>query len=360
MPKLNPTQDFRFLLPETVCLEAEHFALASSTSALDKNNVDISWQVYLNTLALLALETWLNNKLTDIGAVKICRDMSTIGIAGSLKLGDYNLCAITTENLLDEIVNIPQEVIEQPQLTPHFYVLLEVLEEDEEVVIRGFLPYNQLIQIQNKLQLPVYHGAYQIPLSYFDTEPNHILTYYRHVQPSEFNLAITDKQVNQVHQINPVNQIRSNVTKLSQWLQGIIDQGWQTIDSLANPELTLALSSRSTNQDTKKAKIINLGLDLSQEFSLLVCISPDVSVSDDTQKEKISVLAQLYPLNGEKFLPQNIKLILLSKAGKILQEVTARFQDNYIQLKSFKGKPGTEFSIQVSLGDMNVSENFEL
>ncbi|BDA67774.1 unknown protein [Rivularia sp. IAM M-261] len=354
MPKLNSTQDFRLLLPETVCLEAEHLALASSTSALDKNNADISWQVYLNTLALLALEAWLDNKFADIGAVKVYRDLSQIAIAGSLKLGDYKLCAIATEHLLNEIVNIPQEIIEQPQLTPHFYVLLEVLEEEEEVIIRGFLPYKQLIEIQNELQLPVHNGAYQIPFSYFDTEPNHIVTYYRYAQPSEFTVAIIDK----VNQVNPVKQIHSNITKLSQWLQGIIDEGWKTIDALANPELALAFSTRNTNQDTKKAKIINLGLDLNTKFALLVCISPDIS--EDTQEEKINVLAQLYPFNGEKFLPPNIKLILLSKAGKTLQEVTARFQDNYLQLKSFKGKPGTKFSIQVSFGDINVSENFEL
>jgi Protein of unknown function (DUF1822) len=360
MPNLNSTQDFRLLLPEIVPLEAEHFALAFSTSSLN-NDVDNAWQTYLNTLALLAFEAWLASEIDDIGAVKshkkqvIHRDMKQIAIAGSLKLGDYNFCAIATEHLLNELVNIPQEVIEQPQLIPHFYVLLEVLEEEEEVVIRGFLPYNQLIQIQNNLQLPVHDGAYQIPFSYFDIEPNHILAYYLHTQPSEFTVPIVDRQANQV---NPVSQIGENLTKLSQWLQGVLDEAWQTIDSLANPELALALSSRNTNQDTKKAKIINLGLDLiSKKFALLVSISPDVS--DDTQG-KISVLAQLYPLEGEKFLPQNIKLMLLSKAGKILQEVTARTQDNYIQLKTFKGTPGIKFSIQVSLGDVSVNENFEL
>jgi hypothetical protein len=55
-----------------------------------------------------------------------------------------------------------------------------------------------------------------------------------------------------------------------------------------------------------------------------------------------------------------MKLMLLSKAGKTLQEVTARTQDNYIQLKTFKGEPGRKFSIKVTLGDVSVNENFEL
>ncbi len=366
MPYLDSTQDFRLLLPETVPLEADHFALAFSTSSR-VNNTDSAWQVYLNTLALLALEAWLDDKLACTGAAKrplsqvICRDISSIAMHGSLKLGDYKFCAIATEHLLSEIVNISQRVIEQPELTCHFYVLLEVLEEEEEVIIRGFLPYNQLIQIQSNLQLPVHDGAYQIPFSYFDIEPNHILAYYRYVQPSEFTAPIIDGQVNKVNPVslheNLTKLVTTSTIKISQWLQGVIDEGWQTLDSLTNPQLALAFSTRNTSIDTKRAKIINLGLDLSsKKFALLMSISPDVS--EQTQ-EKISVSAQLYPLDGERFLPQNTKLMLLSKAGEILQEVTARLQDNYIQLKPFKGKSGKNFSIQISLGDVNVKENFE-
>lgn len=236
MPDLDSTQDFRLLLPETVPLEAAHFALASSTSSRD-NNTDNAWQVYLNTLALLALSAWLDDKLAVNGADKrplsqvICRDMSKIAIAGSLQIGDYKFCAIATEHLLSEMVNIPQRVIE-PELTCHFYVLLEVLEEEEEVIIRGFLPYNQLIQIQNNLQLPVHDGAYQIPFSYFDIEPNHVLVYYRYVQPFEFTAPIIDiNQVNSVSLSEITKLVSTSVTKLSQWLQLIIDEGWQTIDS---------------------------------------------------------------------------------------------------------------------------------
>jgi hypothetical protein len=377
MSNLDFAQDLRLLLAETVCLEADHFALALSTSSLETANAENAWQVYLNTLALLALEAWLDDRLalTDGDRILIERDMSKIAIAGCLKLGDYRFCAIAIEDLLNEIVNIPQGVIE-PELTPHFYVLLEVLEEEEEVVIKGFLPHNVLIEVQNDLQLPLHNGCHQIPLSYFDIEPNHILVYYRYIQASEFTVPIATAIVDSQNQVNLVNEISvatakllsTSTTKLSQWLLGVINEGWQTIDSLVNPELSLAFSTRNINRDTKRVKIIDLGLDLSsKKFALLVHISPDISTdkSEDRQTniippDKISVSAQLYPLDGERFLPQNLKLILLSKAGKILQEVTARVQDNYIQLKHFKGEPGKKFSIQVSLENVNVMENFEL
>ncbi|BAZ09104.1 hypothetical protein NIES4071_09100 [Calothrix sp. NIES-4071] len=353
MPNLYSAQDLRLLLPETVFLEADHFALANQTSSKEAPNSLRAWQVYLNTLALLALEVWLDDRLAVKGANNraIERDMSKIAIAGNLKVGDYKFCAIATEHLLDEIVNIPESII-QPELAPHFYVLLEVLEEEEEVIIRGFLPYNQFIEIQNDLQLPIDDGCYKIPLSYFDIEPNHILAYCRYIQASEFTIPIIDNQVSEIKA-----KIITRITKLSQWLQGVIDEGWQTIDSFTNPDFSLAFSTRNINQGTKRVKTIDLD---SKKFALLVNISPDTSteLSEDTQK--MSVLAQLYPPDGEKFVPQNVKLILLSKAGKTLQEVTGRVQDNYIQLKPFKGELGKKFSIQVSFGNANVIENFEL
>ncbi|MCP6761971.1 MAG: DUF1822 family protein [Fischerella sp. CENA71] len=354
MPNLTSSQDLRLLLPETVWLEPEHFLFANQTSSQKMTNASDSWQVYLNTLALLAFEVWLRDRLPD---QVISLDISANATAGNLKVGEYKFCAIATEHLLDEIVNIPQELIEQPQLVAHFFVLLEVLEEEEEVVIRGFLPYKQLIEIKSNLELPVSDGFYQLPLSIFDLEPNHLLFYHHYVQTSEFAVTVTDSQVNQVNE-NLSKNLHSTTIKLSQWLQGVIDEGWQIIDSLANPELSLDFSTRNVEQGIKRAKIIDLGIDLGdKKFALLINIFPEI---DAENQDKFSVLAQLYPMNGERFLPQDLKLTLLSKAGKILQEVTARIQDNYIQLKLFKGEQGKKFSIQISLRDISVKENFEL
>jgi hypothetical protein len=57
-----------------------------------------------------------------------------------------------------------------------------------------------------------------------------------------------------------------------------------------------------------------------------------VNVMSETEI-KLRIFAQLYPTGKQKYLSPNLKLSLLSKAGKILQEVQARNQDNYIQLK---------------------------
>ncbi len=352
-------QDFRLFLPETVWLEPEHFIKANQISSKDIRKNNDSWQVYLNTLALLAFEVWLQERLPD---KLIAKDTNSIETAGNLKVGEFKFCAIATEHLLEEIVNIPLSLIENPFDSAHFYVLLEVLEEEEEVLIRGFISYNQLIEIKSNTELPISEGCYQLPLSLFDMEPNHLLVYQHYIKASEFTAPVAENQVDRVSE-KVSNLARSTTTKLSQWFQGVINEGWQAIDSIYNPELNLAFSTRNFVEDTKRAKIIDLGINLAnRRVALLINISPHkpTDSKDESSEEKIHVVAQLYPMGGEKYLPQNIKLLLISKAGKTLQEVTSRIQDNYIQLKPFKGEPGKKFSIQISLGDMIVNESFEL
>ncbi|MGF1674459.1 MAG: DUF1822 family protein [Rivularia sp. (in: cyanobacteria)] len=362
MPNSIYSQDLRLLLPETVWLEQEHFLLANQISSSQITNATDNWQVYLNTLALIALEVWLQERLPN---QVVLRDINFIATAGNLTVGEYKFCAIATEHLLSEIVAIPQQLIANPESSAHFYVVLEVLEEQEEVVIRGFLPHKQLVEVKSNLELPISEGCYQVPLTLFDIEPNHLLLYQHYVQAAEFIVPIVKNQVTQVSE-NVSKILHSTTTKLSQWLQGVIDEGWQAIDSISNPELNLAFSTRNLDKYTKGAKIIDLSIDLgNNKVALLLNVSSetfsvvDSSIKRDENEEKIKVVAQLYPMDEERFLPQDIKLILLSKSGKVLQEVTSRIQDNYIQLKAFKGESGKKFSIQISFGNTIIKEDFE-
>ena len=69
---------------------------------------------------------------------------------------------------------------------------------------------------------------------------------------------------------------------------------------------------------------------------------------------------QVHPVRGEIYLQPNLKLVLISDSGVILQEVKSRSQDNYIQLKRFRGLREEYFDIQVALSDAIVTETFVL
>lgn len=278
----------------------------------------------------------------------IIRENAINQSASYLRMDDFKICVIATENLLDEIANLPQDALERPELAAHFYAILEVLEEEDQVIIRGFQRYDLLNNYRLQVNLSAQtECCYPFPLSVFDAEPNHLLSYCRYLAPSAITLPVRERTL---------DVFQETRTKLSRWLQGMVDEGWQTLDALINSEANLALATRSMflGTGTKAGKLINLGMQLgSQTVAMLITVTQEA-------EEKIGISLQVYPTEGESYLPPDLKLTLLSKAGKILQEVRSRPLDSYIQLKSFKGEPGKRFSIEISLGDASVKEEFEL
>jgi hypothetical protein len=345
--RINPeiSTNLRLLLPEVIWLEPEHFEQARDISNQVKSEAN-QWQTYLNVLALLGFEQWLSAHMPEQA---ITFDTNMIETGCHLKLGDFKFCLITAEHLLDEVVNIPTEAIDTPELTAHFYVVIEVSEEQEEVILRGCLRYDQLVNSCNRYNLQ--GGYYQLPLSLFDTEPNHLLHYCRYLQPTAIPLPIATTSSFSQNIVQSLNQTRIT---LSQWLQGVFDEGWLAIEALSNPEVNLAFSTRSSDASAKRAKLIDLGMQLGHQTVALL-----MNVTEDADN-KLNILIQLHPSGGERFLPPQIQLTLLSKAGKTLQQVQSRTHDNYVQLRAFKGEPGKRFSVEVSLEDHSIKEDFEI
>ncbi|MBW4635176.1 MAG: DUF1822 family protein [Iphinoe sp. HA4291-MV1] len=339
--------DIRLLLSEVIWLEPEDFDQARNNSTLVTGEVK-QWQTYLNTLAILGCEKWLS---TRIPGKVIHRDMNVDEDICHLKIGEFKFCPIAIEHLLDEVVNIPRDAIDKSEFAAHFYVVVEVLEEEEQVILRGFLRYDELVNYRSQFNLHLRDGYYQLPLSLFDAEFNHLLFYHHFSEPSAIPLPVASTQSSTLLQ----TYLHNTRIKLSQWLEGVFEEGWQTVDTLINPEANLALSTRITQKGPKKAKLIDLGIQLNHQTVALL-----VNITEETD-HKLSILIQLHPTGGERYLPPSLKLTLLSKAGKTLQQVISRAQDNYIQLKPFKGESGKRFSVELSLEeDLKVKEDFEL
>lgn len=158
------------------------------------------------------------------------------------------------------------------------------------------------------------------------------------------------------------NQVEANdslSSNLSLWFKNIFSIGWQNLDTLltAQPK-ALAVQFRNDfglNEGyIKRAKLIDLGIQLGgSTVVLLIAVRTEVD-------SKIGLRVQLHPANGETYLIPNLRLVLLSHTGTILQEVTSRCHDHYIQLKKFKSSPGIRFSIQVALNDVSIKEDFVL
>ncbi|MGA7936546.1 MAG: DUF1822 family protein [Kovacikia sp.] len=337
----------RLLLPETLWLEPEHFEQAREISQ-PFNNEQQQWQAYLNALARLAFAAWLTERLPEQA---IQQPSSPIVDVSYLQIDQFKLCLVATEQVLDEVVNIPKITLEKPDLVAHFYVVLEVLEDQEEVIIRGFLRYDELIAQANQITSFLSDELCRIPLSAFDAELNHLIVYLQYAEPSAIPLPVISAKTVDASSPKDFSILK---TQLSRWLQGVLDEGWQTLDTLINPEANLAWSTRHTPSSAKGGKLINLGMQLgSQPVVLLVTVIPE-------SEGKIGVNIQVLPAAGAQFLPSQLQLTLLSSTDRILQEVQSRNHDNLIQLKPFKGRPGNGFSVEVRLNDIRVKEVFEL
>ena len=143
-----------------------------------------------------------------------------------------------------------------------------------------------------------------------------------------------------------------------QWFGEMFEAGWQSLESLlgTQPELSLAYSFRQGQSaerplSVEGVKLIDLGVQLgNQSVALLIGFTPEA--------EQTSIRVQLHPAGGATTLPPNIKLALLSRSGKVLQELRARSQDNLIQLKRFTCPVGKRFTIQVALDNFSLTEDF--
>jgi hypothetical protein len=353
----------RLLPPETIWLEPEQIEQAkamserrsgglrerTSTHLHERPTSEVQqWQSYLNTLALLGFEQWLSERLAE---QSIERSDKPIESVCYVEVNEFKFCLIAVEHVLDETVQIPQAVVEQPELAAHFYVVHEVSEEQELVTVRGFLRFDELMNYRDRHNCQPQDDCYLLPLSLLDAEPNHLLFYCRSLQPTAIALPI---HTSSTAAGQFLGALTNTTTKLTQWLQDAFDENWQTIDQLINTEAHLSLSTRSIESGARRGKLINLGVQLGQQAVALF-----VNVTSEAEG-KLGVLVQLHPTGEAGYLIPDLKLSLRSQTGKTLQEVAARSQDNYIQLKPFKGLPGTRFSVAIHLGSKTIEENFEL
>jgi Protein of unknown function (DUF1822) len=357
--------NFRLLQPEVIDLEPEYFEQAQkvSSTVLDESN---QWQTYLNTLAHIGFMQWLRHFLepsvhSDYDNTQLLDSVSLPGVASLCQIDQFRFCLLTMEHVLHETVSIPQATLNNPSLAPHFYVAIEILEEQERIILRGFFRYDTLTQYLDRIHCqPSASGFYSLPLSAFDLELNHLLFSCRHLDSD----AVMQSDL--VHQTVPIptsiisattgvsQSFQSVRTSLSRWLEGLFEKEWCAIDDFLHLETNLALSTRSYDSGARRGRLINLGVHLKKEtVALLVNIAPE-------PEDKLVVLVQLYPAAGQRYLSSDFKLTLFSKAGKVLQEVEARSHDNYIQLKPFMGESGKYFSLAVSCGDVSHQEDFVL
>ncbi|MEI2579165.1 DUF1822 family protein [Scytonema sp. PRP1] len=278
------------------------------------------WQTYLHALALFAFEKWLEERADSL---TINREQCTIfkpaianaiAAVANLQVGKFKLCLIATGSLTDEEVTLPRPVVDLPEFVPHFYVLVEVLEEQESAVVYGFLSYQELTErLANANLAPEEDWTYQLPLTWFIDDPDRLLLYLRCLEPEAIALPDVPQE-----RTSTLSRMQSELTALLPQLQAPERELWQVLTweqataVLTSPELLNWVYTSQTQKQlpakhlTDLIKLltqpaVNVGRwlwdeldELAQEFSwaLLPRFAPVTAMRSPTEEFEV-IISQL-------------------------------------------------------------------
>ncbi|NEQ32693.1 MAG: DUF1822 family protein [Leptolyngbya sp. SIO4C5] len=193
----TPFADFEPLSPTSVSLNDDQmsWAISATESIADAAQ---HWRAYLLALAVAGWQQWLGTTATDLRsnceslAAPYERAVCQIGLVASStdpapSLGnfdhEFHLSLLVSGSLSDEVVLLPRAAVTAAQ--SHFYVLVEVQEEQRQVAIAAILRHDQLMaRLQAQPTMPLVGDRYQLPLSWFTTSSSTLLLFLRHANPA--------------------------------------------------------------------------------------------------------------------------------------------------------------------------------
>ncbi len=346
-------------------------------------------QIYLNTLALLAVRDYLTildiqTDLTECDSwnpvIRMFEDVADLYITGLGKIECRPIRGVyqqgrngnkTSQINLPENCPVPIEAREERI----GYIVVEIDEDAKEARLLGFSPTAET----GELVLSELHSLddFLIHLEHLSESKVNLSQWLNQISTSD--LQSVEPVFNSQPETSPVEIESPLKSNLSNWFQNVAETGWQTIEqgkqnledlmfSDANQNFAFrggenfsgesasqghhSIINRFPTADVTRAKLIDLGIRLGRTtVALLVAIAEE---SDRT----LRVYVQLYPTMGDRYLPRNIKLSLISDIGKNLTESQSRIQERYILLKDIEVDRDESFSIRVALDDFSVTENF--
>lgn len=303
---------------------AREFAIEQSTPQKGK-------QVYLNTLAAIAVHNYLKWLEIETDFRFDANWESTLaGLLNSRELLIPDIGKLECYPVLPEGKYLrPNPTIDTDLIGCVAVRFDENLNKGE---LFGFVPTAKISTIPKKIRID--------SLQPLDSLLDCIHDILDNVTAANFNIA-------------PVN--------LSNWLENIFTDGWLKLeDLLSTPKENLAFSTRSNFSDNlenseegiTRGKKIDLGIQLgNKQFALIVTLLPT------TEDEEVYICLRVYPTGNQIYLPKNLQLTVLDETGTSCVEISTRDEDNWIQ-SEFSGQTGEEFSVKLVLGDISITEDF--
>lgn len=306
---MNHTTEFSTF---TVQLTWEAHRLAKQFRQ-QQSNFHNAQQVYLNTLAVYAVNTYLRRNGIETNLKKsdswepVMQSLADVADLEVKNLGKLECRPVFSDT---QIVSIPAEVWENRI----GYVIVQM---NESLTVAKLLGFAKTAAIE------------ELPISQLQSL-NNLLEYLSQIRKPEPKILVN----------------------LSQWFQKVFEAGWQTAEELfGTPEVSLAFRNVSSDCITL-AKPVQLKIKPAHCFIAIVLNL----TKEATQETRIRV--QVRSLSENSSLPEGLKLLVIDEAGTTFLESSAGSTNTLIQTEQFSGQPGEQFKVEVVLGEDTVRENF--
>lgn len=372
------------------------------------------WNHYLNQLTLATVLPWLKAQGGEqreesertyaqiLPSPKAANQLWQWVTGTAIDLGDSRLIVIPTDSLDAGEFKVPQEWVDIPAWRGDYYLMVQLNPELRQLQLRGYINHRQLKQgvynerdrtygvneealVQDIDLLWVMSGLESITERQAELAPLEM--------PSQYESSSLIQQLAQQLQWASASQLqmsprlalpfqswasilsdpqllsllRNNIpiartsasspisTQLSQWFQGHFEAAWQSLEQLSDSQRTWGLRSMPA-QSISRAKRVTLD-GINPALSLWTTVTAEM---DGKMKVLVQLRHKAESSDGLMVqpLPRGIELSLIAPTEEAVQVVTAKEQDDYIQLKRFKVLSGQAFSVEVRLGNQRVREQF--
>ncbi|MFB2839546.1 DUF1822 family protein [Floridanema evergladense] len=252
--------DFTTLSTEAIELLPEQIESAVRISNAIQN-IDQRWLIYLNSLALFGFVEWVSESAPELSINQAKCSILNPTIANlipgvcNLEVGDFKICLVAQGSLDDREILLPRVAIELPEFIPHFYVIVDVKEEYEQAIVKGFIRYDRLIQLIAEINLqPNLDWTYSIPSVWIEDRTERLLLYLRCLESTAISLPKISGD-----RLQNLTSIQAEISSLLNGLESADIPLWQVLTwEQLTAILTLEITGIDDPETEEESALINL------------------------------------------------------------------------------------------------------
>jgi Protein of unknown function (DUF1822) len=348
------------------------------------------WNAYLNQLCLETCLNWFRAEYLPTATAGMEPVLWELVNGSIITVGNIRIALIPTEEIDRSQLVVPQEWVDIPSWAADYYLGVQIDPGCQSLAIYGYTTHQQLKTANYDAQdrtycldredlIPDLNALWLSYPRYTTSQTRASLPALPSLPPAQAEQLIA--RLGNPDLIMPRLEVpfplwaallehpqwcqrlsgqqsgnsSPGFTQLNRWLQGQIDEMWQSLDRVLLPQ-QLAIAVRSTpssttsdlTADVYQAKLFDIN---GGQIALLVGVSP---IADP--ESRISL--QVHPAGGATYLPGSIQLRLLTIDGSEIGMASAAVTET-IQLQ-FRAITGEQFEVEIACGEQTFRERFEV